>query len=79
MPRIAENEYVVYKGDEVICGGTRKEIMLKMNISGGMFDSMTSTRRYHEEKAIRKRRGGIMYAEKVSIAEIKKELGLVPY
>lgn len=31
--RTAKYEYVVYKGDEVICGGTRKEIMLKMNIT----------------------------------------------
>ncbi|OIS56067.1 hypothetical protein A4A32_01800 [Staphylococcus equorum] len=74
--RTAKYEYVVYKGDEVICGGTRKEIMLKMNITGGAFDSMASTRRHNHVKNIAAERGGHMIAEKVSIAEIEKELEL---
>lgn len=36
-------EYVVYKGDEVICAGTRQEIQAKMNITEGTFARMASS------------------------------------
>lgn len=61
-------EYVVYKGDEVICAGTRKEIQAKMNITEGTFARMASS--------LTKRESGPnqIVAEKVSIKEIEAEV-----
>lgn len=35
-----KREYVIYKGDEVICGGTAKEVMEKLNIKSSTFRRM---------------------------------------
>ena len=35
-------EYVVYKGDDVVCAGTSREIKEKLNISETHFRALTS-------------------------------------
>ena len=61
-------EYVIYKGDEIICGGTRKECAEKLEVSEELISVMAtnSHKKRIQDKAL--------YAEKVSIAEIEKEL-----
>ena len=61
------HEYVVYKGDEVICAGTRQEIQEKMNIAEGTFARMASS--------LTKREAGPnqLVAEKVKVKEIEAE------
>lgn len=66
-------EYVIYKGDEVVCAGSRREIMDKMGISGGQFDSLTSSRTHEKERTSGRLHGGTMVAVKVSREEIEKE------
>lgn len=63
-------EYVIYKGDEIICGGTRKECAEKLEVSEELISVMAtnSHKKRIQDKAL--------YAEKVSIAEIEKELAL---
>ncbi|MGD3158235.1 hypothetical protein [Staphylococcus cohnii] len=63
-------EYVIYKGDEIICGGTRKECAEKLEVSEELISVMAtnSHKKRIQDKAL--------YAEKVSIAEIEKELTL---
>ena len=60
-------EYVVYKGDEVICAGTRQEIQTKMNITEGTFARMASSLTKREA------RPNQIVVEKVSIKEIEAE------
>lgn len=61
-------EYVIYKGDEIICGGTRKECAEKLEVSEELISVMAtnSHKKRIQDKAL--------YAEKVSIADIEKEL-----
>lgn len=63
-------EYVIYKGDEIICGGTRKKCAEKLEVSEELISVMAtnSHKKRIQDKAL--------YAEKVSIAEIEKELAL---
>ena len=75
MPRKPKKEYVVYKGDEVICGGTAKEIMEKMNITDGTFRRMASGLSKREESPQFEK----LIAESVSVAELEKELGVELY
>ncbi|ARD74389.1 hypothetical protein AWC37_04320 [Staphylococcus xylosus] len=75
MPRKPKREYVVYKGDEVICGGTAKEIMEKLNITNGTFRRMASGLSKREESPQFEK----LIAESVSVAELEKELGVVLY
>lgn len=75
MPRKPKKEYVVYKGDEVICGGTAKEIMEKLNITNGTFRRMASGLSKREESSQFEK----LIAESVSVAELEKELGVVLY
>ena len=66
-------EYVVYKGEEIVCAGSRREIMDKMGISGGQFDRMASSRTFENERTSSGIHGGTMVAVKVSREEIEKE------
>ncbi|MDW3926458.1 hypothetical protein QI302_02335 [Staphylococcus saprophyticus] len=75
MPRKPKREYVVYKGDEVVCGGTAKEIMEKLNITNGTFRRMASGLSKREESPQFEK----LIAESVSVAELEKELGVVLY
>lgn len=75
MPRKPKREYVVYKGDEVVCGGTAKEIMEKLNITNGTFRRMASGLSKREESSQFEK----LIAESVSVAELEKELGVVLY
>ncbi|PTH92296.1 hypothetical protein BU108_06265 [Staphylococcus xylosus] len=70
MWMIQKYEYVIYKGDEIICGGTRKECAEKLEVSEELISVMAtnSHKKRIQDKAL--------YAEKVSIAEIEKELAL---
>ncbi len=61
-----KNEYVIYKGDDVVCAGTAKEIQEKLNISKATFRYMASSHTFEEEKKNRNR----MIAIKVPIEEI---------
>lgn len=75
MPRRPKKEYVVYKGDEIICGGTAKEIMEKMNITDGTFRRMASGLSKREENPQFEK----LIAESVSVSELEKELGVELY
>ncbi|MBM2657577.1 hypothetical protein [Staphylococcus pseudoxylosus] len=66
-------EYVIYKGDEVVCAGSRREILEKMGMSGGQFDSLTSSKTLEKEMTSERLHGGTMVAVKVSRREIEKE------
>ncbi|MBM6637477.1 hypothetical protein JTF03_02005 [Staphylococcus xylosus] len=70
MWMIQKYEYVIYKGDEIICGGTRKECAEKLEVSEELISVMAtnSHKKRIQDKAL--------YAERVSIAEIEKELAL---
>ncbi|MCD9060558.1 hypothetical protein [Staphylococcus chromogenes] len=72
-------EYVVYKGDEVICAGTKDEVVTKLGINNNNLDSIASNRTKRREADAYERNGYSkrMVAVKVSIAELQKELGLV--
>lgn len=61
-----QNEYVVYKGDDVVCAGTAKEIQEKLNISQATFRYMASSHTFEIEKKNRNR----MIAISVPISEI---------
>jgi len=67
---IQKYEYVIYKGDEIICGGTRKECAEKLEVSEELISVMAtnSHKKRIQDKAL--------YAEKVNIAEIEKKLAL---
>ncbi|NHA37405.1 hypothetical protein C1O33_11800 [Staphylococcus schleiferi] len=71
-------EYVIYKGDDVVCGGTRKEILEKLNMSPMTFDRIVNPSTQLEEAKVFRRKGHSqrMVGVKVSVAEIKQELGL---
>lgn len=75
MPRKPKREYVVYKGDEVVCGGTAKEITEKLNITNSTFRRMASGLSKREESPQFEK----LIAESVSVAELEKELGVVLY
>ena len=67
---IQKYEYVIYKGDDIICGGTRKECAEKLGVreeSISVLATNSYKKRIHDKA---------LYAEKVSIAEIEKELAL---
>ncbi|MDG0818797.1 hypothetical protein M4L90_02695 [Staphylococcus equorum] len=70
-----KREYVIYKGDEVICGGTAKEVMEKLNIKSSTFRRMASGLSKREESPQFEK----LIAESVSVAELEKELGVVLY
>lgn len=72
-------EYVIYKGDEVICAGTKNEVMKKLGINENNLDSIASNRTKRREADAYERNGYSkrMVAVKVKVAELKKELGLV--
>ncbi|WP_436894319.1 hypothetical protein [Staphylococcus gallinarum] len=72
MGREVQFEYVMYKGDEIICAGSREECATMLGIKP---DSITYL------AGAQNRNNAIKYpnrivAEKVSIAEIEKELAL---
>lgn len=66
MGRRTTNEYVVYKGDEVICAGTAKEIQLKLNMTETQFRNIASTRTLERDKVVK----NLMVAVKVPLTEI---------
>ncbi|RIM08458.1 hypothetical protein [Staphylococcus chromogenes] len=72
-------EYVVYKGDEVICAGTKDEVVKKLGINKENLDSIANNRTKRREADAYERNGYSkrMVAVKVSIAELQKELGVV--
>ncbi|MBV5190972.1 hypothetical protein [Staphylococcus chromogenes] len=72
-------EYVVYKGDEVICAGTKDEVVKKLGINKNNLDSTANNRTKRREADAYEKNGYSkrMVAVKVSIAELQRELGLV--
>lgn len=72
MGRLAKFEYVIYKSDEVVCHGTRKECadMLGVKEDSITYMSCKQNRNYVMNFPESNR----LVAEKVSIAEIEKEL-----
>ena len=77
--RVPMYEYVVYKGDEVICAGTKDEVVNKLGISKDNLDYKASSVTKKRETDAYERNGYSkhMVAVKVSIAELQKELGLM--
>ncbi|MCD9070636.1 hypothetical protein [Staphylococcus chromogenes] len=71
-------EYVVYKGDEVICAGTKDEVAKKLAISKDNLDLMANNVTKKREADAYERNGYSkrMVAVKVRVAELQKELGL---
>ncbi|WP_432371436.1 hypothetical protein [Staphylococcus chromogenes] len=71
-------EYVVYKGDEVICAGTKDEVVNKLAISKDNLDCIANNRTKKREADAYERNGYSkrMVAVKVKVAELQKELGL---
>ncbi|MDU0481062.1 hypothetical protein [Staphylococcus chromogenes] len=76
---VSMHEYVVYKGDEVICAGTKDEVVKKLGINKNYLDSIADNRTKKLEADAYERNGYSkrMVAVKVKVAELKKELGLV--
>ncbi|WP_415410909.1 hypothetical protein [Staphylococcus agnetis] len=72
-------EYVVYKGEEVVASGKKREIMEKLNITEGTFCTLLATKTIaREAESYRKgKRNGQMVAIKVDIDEIERELGVI--
>ena len=70
MGRIAKYEYVIYKGDEVICGGTRKECAEKLDVT---VEAVTKISSDSYKKIVK---DNWLYGEKVLISEIERELAL---
>lgn len=72
MGRQAKYEYVIYKGEEVVCHGTRKECadMLGVKEDSITYLSCKQNRDYIYKNPNNNR----LLAEKVSVAEIEKEL-----
>lgn len=60
-------EYVVYKGDDVICAGTADECCEKLNISKDCFFTISSKHAYEAEKITRDR----LIAIRVPVKEIE--------
>lgn len=74
MGREAKFDYVIYKGEEVVCHGTRKECA---DILGVKEDSITYLScKQNRSYVMKYPDSNRLYAEKVSIAEIEKELEL---
>lgn len=71
--RTAKFEYVVYRGDDIVCSGTRREIMELMNIAGSTFDRMSSGLAKKEEMVSQNR----LVAERVAISDIKEDKKLI--
>lgn len=63
-------EYVIYKGDDIICHGTQSECAEQLGVSEQTIMFMSSQTLKNKDKGTR------LIAEKVSIAEIEKELEL---
>ena len=73
MPMKPQFEYVVYKGDEVVCGGTKAECAEKLGITEQSVAHL-GTGAY--KRSLKKRNldeGNVMVAEKVLISEIELE------
>lgn len=72
-------EYVVYKGDEVICAGTKDEVMKKLRINKDNLDLMANNRTKRREADAYERNGYSkrMVAVKVRVSELQRELGLM--
>lgn len=72
MGNATKYEYVIYQGDEIICGGTLKECATKMGVTPSMINMYGSKKRQEEMKGKKNQ----YVAEKVSVKEILKELGI---
>ena len=72
-------EYVVYKGDEVICAGTKDEVIKKLGTNKDNIDLLASNRTKRREAEAYERYGYSkrMVAVKVRVSELQRELGLV--
>lgn len=69
-------EYVIYKGDEVICAGTRRECAEKLEVNEktiGFLSSGVNMRRAANSNRPNSIR---LIAERVLISEIEKELAI---
>lgn len=76
MPMKPQFGYVVYKGDEVVCGGTKAECAEKLGITEQSVAHL-GTGAY--KRSLKKRNldeGNVMVAEKVLISEIASEVAL---
>lgn len=74
MPMKPQFEYVVYKGDEVVCAGTKAECAEKLGITERSIARL-ATDSY--KRSLKKRNldeGNVMVAEKVLISEIASEV-----
>ncbi|SUM89379.1 Uncharacterised protein [Staphylococcus saprophyticus] len=73
MPMKPQFEYVVYKGDEIICAGTKAECAQKLGITEQSVAHL-GTGAY--KRSLKKRNldeGNAMIVEKVLISEIEAE------
>ncbi|KRG09873.1 MULTISPECIES: hypothetical protein [Staphylococcus] len=74
MGRLAKFEYVIYKGDEVVCHGTRKECADMLGVKEDTITYLSC--KQSRDHALKYPDSHRMVAEKVSIAEIEKELAI---
>ncbi|PTI21346.1 hypothetical protein [Staphylococcus warneri] len=65
----AKFDYVVYKGDEIICAGTPTEVKEKMGITETNFRTLTTSRAFEEDRIHKNR----LVAIKVPIDEVESE------
>jgi predicted transcriptional regulator len=65
-------EYVIYQGEEIICAGTLKECAAKMGVTEAMVSMYGSKKRQAKMKGKKNQ----YVAEKVSVEQILKELGI---
>lgn len=75
MGREVQFEYVIYRGDEVICAGSREECAEMLGIKP---DSITYLAGAQNRRNVVKYPNRLV-AEKVSIKEIEEELALWSY
>ncbi|MEN1893148.1 hypothetical protein [Staphylococcus nepalensis] len=61
-------EYVIYKGEDIVCGGPKQEIIEKMNITESTFYRLISSTTKREAGPNQ------LIAEKVRISEIEESM-----
>ncbi|ANQ88242.1 TPA: hypothetical protein I1462_000402 [Staphylococcus pseudintermedius] len=71
-------EYVVYRGEEIICAGTKDEVITKLNTTKNTLDRIASSTTEKEEAELYKKNPHHqrLIAVKIETSEIEKELGL---
>lgn len=73
MPMKPQFEYVVYKGDEIICAGTKAECAQKLGITEQSVAHLGTGAYKRSLKKCNLDEGNAMIVEKVLISEIEAE------